>query len=98
MGGAVGLAALATIAATRTKAVLAAGPVTHAAVRGALTAGYTRAFVFAAIMAASAAVIGVIAGAPAAPAPSWCRHAISAVLGQPWHCQQHELDASVQAR
>jgi EmrB/QacA subfamily drug resistance transporter len=98
VGGAVGLAALATIAATKTKAVLAAGPVTHTAVRTALTAGYTRAFVFAAIVAASAAVVGVVAAAPAPGAPSWWRHAISALLGQPWQCERHELEATVQER
>ncbi len=98
VGGAIGLAALATIAATRTKATLAAGPVTHDAVRSALTAGYTRAFVVAAIVAASAAVIGRLAAPPASRASRWWRHAICAVLGQPWHCEQRELDASVQAR
>jgi predicted MFS family arabinose efflux permease len=98
VGGAVGLAVLATIAVTRTKAALAAGPVTHAAVRTALTSGYTRAFTFAAIVAGSAAVIGVVAAAPASQAQSWWRHAISAVLGQPWQCERRELDASVQAR
>jgi EmrB/QacA subfamily drug resistance transporter len=98
VGGAIGLAALATTAATRTKALLAAGPVTHVAVRTALTAGYTRAFVFAAIVAASAAVIGVVAAAPASSPRSWWRHAISAVLGQPWQCERRELDASVPGR
>jgi len=98
VGGAIGLAALATIAATWTKATLAASPVTHDSVRSALTAGYTRAFVIAAIVAASAAVIGLLAAPSASRASRWWRHAICALLGQPWHCEQRELDASVQAR
>ena len=98
VGGAIGLAALATIAATRTKALLAAGPPTHDAVRIAVTAGYTRAFVFAALVTASAALIGLLAAPSASRASSSRRHAICAVLGQPWHCDQRDLDASVQAR
>jgi hypothetical protein len=94
VGPAIGLAALATIAATRTKATLATGPVTHDVVRSALTAGYTRAFVFAAIVAASAAVIGLIAAPPPPRDSRWWRHAICAVLGQSWQCEQYKLDGS----
>jgi EmrB/QacA subfamily drug resistance transporter len=94
VGGAVGLAVLATIAATRTKAVLATGPVTHGAVRSALTAGYTRAFMVAAIAAAIAAVVGLLASPMAARVSGWWRHAICALLGQLWHCEPHEQHAS----
>jgi hypothetical protein len=94
VGGAIGLAVLATIAATRTKAELATGPVTHNAVRSALTAGYTRAFMVAAIVAAAAAAVGVLAAPTAARASSWWRHAICAVLGQLWHCEPHEQRSS----
>jgi len=97
VGGAIGLAALATIAATRTKTALATGPVTHDAVRSALTAGYTHAFVFAAVVAASAAAIGLLTAPRASSAPGAHRHAICAALGQPWHSDQPELDASGQA-
>jgi MFS family permease len=79
-------------------AALAAGPVTHDAVRTAFIAGYTRAFIFAAIVAASAAVIGLVAAPPSSRGSRWWRHAICAVHGQPWHSEQHELDALVQAR
>jgi predicted MFS family arabinose efflux permease len=85
VGGAVGLAALATIAAARTKAVLAAGHGTHAAIAGALTSGYTRAFAVGAIIAASAAVVGVLATPAPHRASGFWRHAICAALGQAWH-------------
>jgi hypothetical protein len=98
VGGAIGLAALATVAATRTKAVLAAGPATHDAVRTALTAGYTRAFVFAAFVTAWAAVIGTIAARPASASSRTRRDATCAVAGQPWHYEPQDLDASVPAR
>jgi EmrB/QacA subfamily drug resistance transporter len=98
VGGAIGLAALATIAANRTTALLAAGPVTHDTMRTALTAGYTRAFIVAAIVAGSAGLIGLLAAPRASRASRWWRHAICAVLGQPWHCEQRELDTSMQAR
>ena len=85
VGGAVGLAALATIAASRTKAVLVADHGTQLAIAGALTSGYTRAFAVGAIIAASASVVGVL-GTPASHKRSgFWRHAICAVLGQPWH-------------
>jgi len=47
---------------------------------------------------ASAALIGLLAAPSASRASSSRRHAICAVLGQPWHCDQRDLDASVQAR
>jgi len=97
VGGAIGLAALATIAAARTKAVLAAGPVTHDAVRSALTAGYTRAFVLASVVTSLAAVIGVLGARPASAASSSRRDAICAVVGQLWHSEHQEPGASVQA-
>jgi EmrB/QacA subfamily drug resistance transporter len=87
VGGAVGLAALATIAATRTKAVLAAGHGTHLAIAAALTSGYTRAFATGAIVAACASVVGALAAPRSHKAHSWGRHAICAALGQPWHSE-----------
>jgi predicted MFS family arabinose efflux permease len=87
VGGVVGLAALATIAATRTKAILLAGHGTRAAIAGALTSGYTRAFAVGAIVAASAAVVGVLAAPASHRAVGFWRHAICAALGQPWHCE-----------
>jgi EmrB/QacA subfamily drug resistance transporter len=65
MGGALGLAVLVSIAASRTNTLSASG---HSAL-GALTGGYHLAFVIGAIFSASAAVIGgtlLRAGAPAA--------------------------------
>jgi hypothetical protein len=85
VGGAVGLAALATIAATRTKAALVAGHGTHVAIAGALTSGYTRAFAVGAIVAACASVVGALAAPLSHKAHRWGRHAICAALGQPWH-------------
>jgi EmrB/QacA subfamily drug resistance transporter len=87
VGGAVGLAVLATIATTRTKAVLAAGHGTHLAIAGALTSGYTRAFAVGAIVAACASVVGALAAPRSHKAHNWGRHAICAVLGQPWHAE-----------
>jgi EmrB/QacA subfamily drug resistance transporter len=71
MGGALGLAVLASLASARTGAQLGTG-VTPAA---ALNAGYQLAFVVGAVFAAVAAVLGAVflrpgAGAPAAGAPS----------------------------
>jgi EmrB/QacA subfamily drug resistance transporter len=59
VGGAVGLAALATIATDRTAALLGHGPVRPgtAALNAALTAGYNRALVVSAIVVAAAVVI-----------------------------------------
>jgi predicted MFS family arabinose efflux permease len=84
VGGAVGLAALATIAATRTKAVLVAGHGTHLAIAGALTSGYARAFAIGAMVAACASVVGALAAPMSHRARRWGRDAICAALGQPW--------------
>ena len=94
LGGAIGLAALATIAATRTKAVLAAGHITHATVLSAMTAGYTRAFAIGAIVATCAGVIATFAARGAPRSTGWWRHAICAALGQPWRCEQPEPQSS----
>ena len=97
VGGAIGLAALAalaTIAATRTKAVLAAGHVTHATVLSAMTAGYTRAFAIGAIVATCAGFIATLAAREAPRSTGWWRHAICAALGQPWRCEQPEPHSS----
>jgi hypothetical protein len=85
VGGAVGLAVLATIAATRAKEVLAVAHGTQVAIATALTAGYTRAFTIGAMIAAFAALVGVLAAPASSNAPGWWRHAICAALGQPWH-------------
>jgi EmrB/QacA subfamily drug resistance transporter len=75
VGGAVGLAALATIAVDRTKAVLAGGRPGPGVVNDALTAGYARAFEVAAVIAlgACAAAFVIPAREPrgrAEPAPA----------------------------
>jgi hypothetical protein len=64
MGGALGLAVLASLAASRTDALLASGKSQAAA----LTGGYHLAFLVGAIFAAAAAVLGVLLRAQAAPA------------------------------
>jgi EmrB/QacA subfamily drug resistance transporter len=87
-GGALGLAVLATLAATRTKAVLVTGHETHAAVASALTSGYTHAFAVGAIIAACAAVVGVLAALPSHKSSGFWRHAICAAVGQPWHFER----------
>lgn len=57
VGGSIGLAAIATVAADRTGAVLAGGPHGRAAVHAALTAGYSRAF----LVAAGSTLVAAIA-------------------------------------
>jgi MFS family permease len=64
MGGALGLAVLASLAASRTDALLASGESQAAS----LTGGYHLAFLVGAIFAAAAAVLGVLLRAQAAPA------------------------------
>jgi hypothetical protein len=85
VGGAVGLAALATIAASRTKAVLLAGHGTPFAITSALTSGYTRAFAIGAVIAACATVVGMLAAPSAHKASGFWRHAVCDGPGQPWH-------------
>jgi MFS family permease len=65
MGGAVGLAALASVAASRTNTLVDAG---HGHV-AALTGGYHVAFLLGAIFAASAAIIGAVLLRTGAAAP-----------------------------
>jgi EmrB/QacA subfamily drug resistance transporter len=67
LGGAIGLAALATIAVDRTKAVLAGGVPTAHLVDRALTAGYERAFLVAAAIALAACLASLII--PSTPRP-----------------------------
>jgi hypothetical protein len=57
-----------------------------------------RAFAFSAVVAASAAVIGLPSTPRASSTATARRQAICAVLGQPWHGDQREPHASVQAR
>ena len=64
MGGALGLAVLASLAASRTAQLVASGE-SHLA---ALTGGYHAAFVVGALFAASAAVIGAVFLRTASPA------------------------------
>jgi hypothetical protein len=56
MGGALGLAVLASIAASRSESLLAGGDTKMAA----LTGGYHAAFVLGAVFAAAAAVVGAV--------------------------------------
>src|ERR1700681_327642 len=51
LGGSLGIAVMGTVAATVTRAQLTAGPVTHAAVNKALTAGFSSAFQIAGVIA-----------------------------------------------
>jgi EmrB/QacA subfamily drug resistance transporter len=60
IGGSVGLAALATLAADRAKAVAAGAGTGPGATRVALTAGYSRAFAVGAVIAALAAAAGFL--------------------------------------
>jgi EmrB/QacA subfamily drug resistance transporter len=76
MGGAVGLAVLASVAASRTHTLVDAG---HSQV-AALTGGYHLAFLIGAVFAAAAAVIGVTLIREGAAAPS---HAHESTAGQP---------------
>jgi hypothetical protein len=56
------------------------------------------AFVFGAVVAASAAVVGLLA-VPRASSPATARrHALCALPGQLWHRHERELDASVWGR
>ncbi len=66
MGGAVGLAALASVAASRTNTLLDAGHTQIAA----LTGGYHIAFLLGAIFAAGAAILGALLLRTGAPAPA----------------------------
>ena len=66
MGGAVGLAVLASAAASRTSTLVAAG---HSEI-AALTGGYHLAFLLGAIFAAAAAIIGALLIRENAPAAS----------------------------
>jgi predicted MFS family arabinose efflux permease len=88
VGGAVGLAVLATVAATQTKTVLVGDHGSHLAIASALTSGYTRGFVVGAIIATCASMVGVIAAPRSHRASGWWRHAICAALGQPWHAER----------
>jgi EmrB/QacA subfamily drug resistance transporter len=76
MGGAVGLAVLASVAASRTHTLVDAG---HSQV-AALTGGYHLAFLIGAVFAAAAAAIGVTLIREGAAAPS---HAHESTAGQP---------------
>jgi hypothetical protein len=87
------LAKLATLAANRAKALVAAGGhPTHAAVLGALTSGYTRAFTLGAVMVLAAGVVAVLLLPGRASGKGRWRRAISAALGQPWHAVE-QLEA-----
>jgi len=66
------------------------------AIRALRPGGY--AFVFGAVVAASAAVIGLLAPPRASSPATARRHAFCAVLGQLWHRDERELDASVRGR
>ena len=85
VGGSLGLGVLATLAANRTKAILAGSHPTHAAVLQALTSGYTHGFAIGAVivLVAGAVVVTLVPGKTSGKG-RW-RHAISAALGQPWH-------------
>jgi len=76
MGGAVGLAVLASVAASRTSSLVDAGHSQAAA----LTAGYHLAFLLGAVFAAAAAVIGATLIREGAEAPS---HAHDSTAGEP---------------
>jgi predicted MFS family arabinose efflux permease len=91
VGGSLGLAVLATLAANHTKALLAGSHPTHAAVLQALTSGYTRGFAIGAVIVLVAGVVVVLVPRGASGKGRW-RHAISAALGQSRHAVK-ELEA-----
>ena len=59
MGGSIGLAALATLAADRTQAVLGHGPASGSALGQALTSGYDRAFLVGSVISLGAALVAL---------------------------------------
>jgi EmrB/QacA subfamily drug resistance transporter/deazaflavin-dependent oxidoreductase (nitroreductase family) len=61
LGGSLGIAIMGTIATTATRNQLATGPVTHAAVNRALTAGFSSAFEIAGAIALAGFVIALVA-------------------------------------
>jgi EmrB/QacA subfamily drug resistance transporter len=61
LGGSLGIALMGTVAATVTRAQLTAGPVTHAAVNQALTAGFSSAFEIAGVIAIAGFVAALVA-------------------------------------
>jgi hypothetical protein len=91
VGGSLGLAVLATVAANHTKALLAGSHPTYAAVLQALTSGYTRGFAIGAVIVLVAGVVVVLVPRGASGKGRW-RHAISAALGQSRHAVK-ELEA-----
>jgi hypothetical protein len=74
LGGSLGIAIIGTIATTVTRDQLATVPFTHAAVSGALTAGFSSAFEIAGVIAIAGFVIALVAvrhrKSPATAAPS----------------------------
>src|SRR5256886_8182313 len=75
LGGSLGIAIMGTIATTVTRNQLATGAHTHAAVNGALTAGFSSAFEIAGTIAIAGFLIALVAvrrvESPAAAAPSY---------------------------
>jgi hypothetical protein len=61
LGGSLGIAIMGTIAATVTRDQLAAGPITHAALNRAMTAGFTSAFEVAGLFAIAGFVAALVA-------------------------------------
>jgi EmrB/QacA subfamily drug resistance transporter len=81
MGGALGLAVLATIATARTNAVLPAGHVTQSALHVALTDGFQRAFTVGAGFAFAGALVALLAVRRVVPGPA-AREAEAEALGE----------------
>jgi MFS family permease len=72
IGASVGLAALTTLAASRTVAVLAHGSHrSRASVEAALTEGYARAFLVASVVVLAGGLLAFIIPPPSAPAAAW---------------------------
>jgi MFS family permease len=74
IGASVGLAALTTLAASRTAVVLAGGtraPVTAEAVRKAMTEGYARAFLIASVVVLAGGLLAFVIPPPRAAAVDW---------------------------
>jgi hypothetical protein len=61
LGGSLGIAIMGTIAASVTRDQLSTGPLTHAAVSSALTAGFTSAFAVAGVFAIAGFVAALVA-------------------------------------
>jgi EmrB/QacA subfamily drug resistance transporter len=71
IGASIGLAALTTVAASRTAAALAHSTVVRGAVKGAMTEGYARAFLIASVVVLAGGALGLVIPPPRAKTAGW---------------------------